>query len=195
MFVLQRLSVVESVSAGVCGGRLWDRIRCWLLREKRFFRSHLTQLENGQWWVPDEFLNEIILVRCLGSWKCVCVLGRGGSLVADLISGRLSHRYRRWVSRRQFLHHGLPSKSAWCSTTHPVWSWFWHVSREVWDSQFCISKSKGDRQQFFLVVFDVALFVVAFRSLRLCEQHTSHVTFSRWYTFNETHMRGSRLKS
>ena len=26
------------------------------------------------------------------------------------------------------------------------------------------------------------------------EQHTSHVTFSRWYTFNDTHMRGSSRK-
>ena len=27
-----------------------------------------------------------------------------------------------------------------------------------------------------------------------CEQHTSHRTFSRWFTFNDTHMRGSSLK-
>ena len=27
-----------------------------------------------------------------------------------------------------------------------------------------------------------------------CEQHTSHVTFSRWFTSDNTRMRGSRLK-
>ena len=41
------------------------------------------------------FFHEIIVVRCMSSWKCVCVLGGGGSVVADLISDRLSHRYRR----------------------------------------------------------------------------------------------------
>ena len=31
------------------------------------------------------------------------------------------------------------------------------------------------------------------RGATLCEQYTSHVTFSRWSTFNDTHMRGSSL--
>ena len=31
------------------------------------------------------------------------------------------------------------------------------------------------------------------RGATLCEQYTSHVTFSRWSTFNDTHLRGSSL--
>ena len=133
---------------------------------------------------------------------------------------RLSHNWKRYFAVNRISDSKLHTKAssrirrrACLGKPRSINSYIWQLVESKLVEQVLVGEITMDKEWWNLKVFSfldsgfrthvVATAVCATGGVRVartffshsfCEQHISHVTFSRWFTFNDTHMCGSIRK-